>query len=65
MHAVVFSERNRCLNISELLQCMYRMYLKQDDSNLKMNPKENTFGMVVYIYLSKSETNPNKLNVCL
>jgi len=65
MHAVVFWERNGCLNVNELLQCMYRIYLKQDDSNLKMNPKENMFIKVVYIYISKSKMTPNKLNAYL
>jgi len=39
MHTAVFWKWNGCLNINELLQYIYSIYLKQGDFKLKMIPQ--------------------------
>jgi len=57
MHTAVFWKWNRCSNVNELLQCIYSIYLKQDDSNLKMIPQiQHTYQG--NMYLSKSKMTP-------
>jgi len=54
MHTAVFWKWNGCLKVNGLLQCIYSMYLKQDDSNLKMIPQiQHAYQGNMYLFKSK------------
>jgi len=50
MHTAVFWKWNEFLNVNELLQCIYSIYLKQDNSNLRWSPKYNTLSKGICTY---------------